>query len=860
MYDQHYSGSNPGPVAGLDWFEEVLRLRQLDVPSQKTIVAIGNYAYDWGRKNTEPKVETFEDVMLNAVESSTPDDQIQIRLDPISLNPTHKWQDEQDQAHEVWMLDAVSAFNQTVLTRSFGVRGIALWRLGSEDPSLWSFFGSNGPLDADAAQKLSTMRYGYGVDYDGEGEILKIASRPSEGSRSIKFDPERKMITEASFTSFPLPWLIKRLGGVKNKIALTFDDGPDPQYTPAILDELKKAGAPATFFIVGLNGERYPNLLKREVDEGHEIGIHTFTHPNISEISDTQFGLELKATQFLLESVVGRSSYLFRPPFAEDSEPDTPDEIKPVDFASSRGFVTVGMQIDPGDWHRPRADKIVSDTVEMAKDKARKGEGNVVLLHDSGGDRSQTVQALPDLIAALREEGFELVTVSELFGKTRDEIMPPVPSDRWWQTWSGRAAFAMINLFFTAINYLFLGGIVLSIGRLIFIGALAIVEHWRERHATYDPDYSPTVAVVVPAFNEERVIVQTITSLLASDHPPHFEIVVVDDGSTDNTFRRVQETFVEEPRVRLYTKPNSGKAEALNFGVAHSSAEIVIALDADTIFARDTISKLVRHFADPRVGAVAGNAKVGNRINLLTRWQALEYITSQNLDRRAFNVLNCITVVPGAVGAWRRELVEQAGGFTPLTLAEDADLTIAILKLGFSVAYEDEAIALTEAPDTLRGFVRQRYRWMYGTLQAAWHHGNALFRPRYGSLGFVALPNILIFQVLFPLISPAMDLLMLVSIVTTVLNKIYHPLEYSADSLWRVLFYYAMFAAVEFAAALIAFLLERTENKRLLVWLFWQRFFYRQLMYYVAIKSFRSSLKGVAVGWNKLERKATVKA
>jgi len=356
------------------------------------------------------------------------------------------------------------------------------------------------------------------------------------------------------------------------------------------------------------------------------------------------------------------------------------------------------------------------------------------------------------------------------------------------------------------------------------------------------------------------VIVQTITSLLASDHPPNFEIVVVDDGSTDRTSEFVREGFGDEPRVRLYTRPNSGKASALNFGVAHTSAEIVIALDADTIFVRDTISKLVRHFSDERIGAVAGNAKVGNRVNLLTRWQALEYITSQNLDRRAFNVLNCITVVPGAVGAWRRDLVLRAGGFTQLTLAEDSDLTMSILKLGYSVAYEDEAIGLTEAPDTVSGFLRQRYRWMYGTLQAAWHHRNALFRPRYGSLGFIALPNIFVFQVLFPLVSPAMDLLMALSLIGALVNKLYHPIEYTADTLWRILFYYALFVGVEFVAALIPFLLEKSENKRLLVWLFWQRFFYRQLMYYVAIKSFIASLKGAAVGWNKLERKATVKA
>lgn len=859
-YDQHYSGSEPGPVAGLDWFENMLRMRQADVPAPKTIVAIGNYAYDW-KEGGEPDIRTFEEAVLTAAESSDADEKILIQLDPASLNPKFEWtevEDGQEKRHQVWMLDAVSAFNQIVVTRALGANGVALWRLGSEDPSLWNFFGADIPLDVTAASKLTRMIYGYGLDYEPEkklGEILRITAKPKEGAREIKFDPARGFINAETVTEFPSPWVITRYGSAPGKIALTFDDGPDPQYTAQILDELKKANAPATFFVVGLSGELHPDLLKREIAEGHEIGNHTFTHPNVATITDTQFRLELRATQFLFESVLGRSTLLFRPPFAEDAEPVTPDEVRPLDLVNDLGYVTVGMLIDPKDWQHSTAKKIVDETVAQAQ----RG-GNVVLLHDSGGDRSETVKALPVLIAALREQGFELVTVSELMGKSRDEVMPPVPSDMWWQTWSGRAAFATINFVISAIRYLFLIGIFLGAARLVFIGTLAIIEHWRERHAVYDPGYSPTVAVIVPAFNEEKVILQTVTSLLASDHPPNFEIVVVDDGSTDETYRRCVEAFADEPRVRVFTKPNSGKPDALNFGTLHTSSEIVIALDADTLFARDTISKLIRHFANPKVGAVAGNAKVGNRINLLTRWQALEYVTSQNLDRRAFNLLNCVTVVPGAVGAWRRELVEQAGGFNDLTLAEDADLTMAIRKLGYSIAYEDEAVGLTEAPDTVRGFVRQRYRWMYGTLQAAWKHADALFRPRYGSLGFVALPNIFIFQVLFPLISPVMDLLMLVTLATSAFNKWQHPAEFSPDSLWRALFYYAMFVALEFTAAVIAFLLEPKENKRLLVWLFWQRFFYRQLMYYVAIKSTLASLRGVAVGWQKLERKATVKA
>ena len=847
-YDEHWSTGAPGPIASLSWFAKVLRERARDVPANKTIVGIGGYAYDWA-KGQPAEERTFEEAVLTARESEG-----NIRLDKASLNPTFDYADDDGVIHHVWMLDAVTAFDQLQVVRAMGVRGYALWRLGSEDPALWKFFGKDVPLDADLAAQLSDMRFGYDVDYEGTGEILQVTSQPQAGTRELTFDPKRRLISAEHYMTFPSPYVITRHGALDHKVALTFDDGPDPVWTPRILDVLAAEKAPATFFVIGANGEMNPDLLRREVREGHEIGIHTFTHPNIASISPTQFQMELTATQRLLASAVGRHSLLFRPPYAVDAEPETPDQVHPIELASQLGYLTVGMQIDPDDWQRPGVDEIVRRTLAAAES----GEGHVILLHDAGGDRSQTIAALPKLIAALRERGFEFVPVAQLLRQTRDQVMPLVPEQSRWQTWTDWAAFGFINLAATAIQWLFLLGIVLGVARLLFIGVLAVYQRRYRRRQHFDPDYAPSVAVVVPAFNEEKVIVQTIASLLASDHPTHFEVIVVDDGSSDGTYAVARDTFADDPGVRVFSEPNGGKPAALNFGVAQTQAEIVVAMDADTVFSRDTITKLVRHFIDPRVGAVAGNAKVGNRTNLMTRWQALEYITSQNLDRRAFDVLDCISVVPGAVGAWRRDLILTAGGFTNETLAEDTDLTMTIRRLGYSIVYEDEAVALTEAPDTVRGFIRQRYRWMFGTMQAAWKHRDVLFRPRYGALGFVALPNVLIFQVLFPLVSPIMDLMLIGSLVMAGFDHAQHPDQYSPDALWRVLFYYALFLAVDFLAAALAFVLEPKENKWLLVWLVWQRFFYRQLMYYVAIKATLASLRGAVVGWAKLERTATV--
>ena len=849
-YDEHWSAGAPGPIASLPWFADALHQRQRDVPAQKMIVAIGNYAYDWEAGHPAEE-RSFEEAVLTAKESEG-----NISLDPVSLNPTFDYSDDDDHIHHVWMLDAVTAFNQLVIAGSVRPRGVAVWRLGSEDPGLWLVFGKNGPLNAERAARLHEIQFGYGLEYEGKGEILQITAQPQAGNRDIQFDPKRNLITAERFTVFPSPYVVTRHGGPARKVALTFDDGPDPRYTPQILDALREAGVPATFFIIGVNGELHPNLLRREVAEGHEIGNHTFTHPDISLISRTQFELQLSATERLLAAVVGRQSLMFRPPFGTDSEPETTDQLRKIELASQQGYLIVGMQIDPDDWQRPGVEEIVQRTVSMAE----RGDGNVILLHDSGGDRSQTVQAVPLIVEELRNRGFQFVSVSELLGRSRDEVMPPVTPDSLWQIWTDRLAFGVLNLTAVIIHWLFLLSIVLGIARLMFIGVLAVYQRWFQRRPVYDPAYSPSVAVVVPAYNEEKVIVQTVASLLASELSHQFEIIVVDDGSTDSTYHAAKSAFAGHPRVRVFTRPNGGKPAALNFGIAQTQAEIVVALDADTVFARDTIAKLIRHFADPRIGAVAGNAKVGNRVNLLTRWQALEYITSQNLDRRAFSILNCITVVPGAVGAWRREPIERAGGFDRSTLAEDADLTMAIRKLGYAIVYEDEALGLTEAPDTVRGFIRQRYRWMFGTMQAAWKHVDALFRPRYGALGFVALPNVMIFQVLFPLISPVMDLLLVTTLGITAVNYWYHPMDFSPDALWQVLFYYALFVTVDYLTAILAFTLEKHENWSLLIFLFWQRFFYRQLMYYVAIKSTLNSLRGRLVGWGKLERKASVHA
>ena len=629
-------------------------------------------------------------------------------------------------------------------------------------------------------------------------------------------------------------------------IALTFDDGPDPRWTPQILDILHREHVPATFFVVGENAEAHPGLIQREWSEGMEIGNHSYTHPEAS-MSPLRIKLELDATQRVIEAMTGHMTTLFRAPNRADSEPSTMADFQPVVDADRLGYLFIGEKIDPTDW-KPgiKADEIVANVLANADN------GNCVLLHDAGGDtRAETVKALPLIIEGLRQRGYHFVSVSQIMGKTKSQVFPPVTGAQRWTVGLDRALFEMAYWTGSGFGLLFVLAIVLGIARIGIMGTLAAVQAKRERRRTFDPTFAPPVSVVIAAYNEAKVINKTIATLLASDYPD-LDILVVDDGSKDGTAQTVRDAYGDNPRVAVLAKENGGKATALNMGIKSCRGEIIVALDADTHFAPDTVSKLVRHFADPAIGAVSGNVKVGNRNNLLTIWQAVEYVTSQNFDRRAFDLLNCITVVPGAVGAWRKDAVILAGLYSSQTLAEDTDLTFKIRKLGYRIVTDNAALAYTEAPDTLRDLAKQRFRWAFGTLQCLWKHRNALLNPRYGAFGLVALPSLWTFQIVFQAIAPVVDL----AIVWSLFCSHFLP-NTSHQGLTMLLGYWALFTTVELAGAALAFHLDR-EDKSLIGWMPFQRFVYRQLMYYVIVKSLVTALRGSLVGWGKFERRGTV--
>jgi len=870
-YDEHYpSPGLAGPVASQDWFTDNLKAAIKVIPQDKLISAIGNYGYDWVQKpkhrSLPPGVKDIN-VSAQAAWLTARDSEADVDLDGDSLNPHISYVDEHDLQHEIWFLDAVTALNQMRAAQAVGIKTFALWRLGSEDRSLWRIWDIPG--EAGAENKLKDVPPGQDVDMEGNGEILRIEARPADGQRSITLDQATGLITDESFDSLPEPYRVARYGSSPDKVAITFDDGPDPEWTPKILDVLKREQAPAAFFLIGIQADKFSDVTKRIYREGHEIGNHTFTHPDISNISrGFMRAVELNLTEQLFASLLGMRTILFRPPYSIDAEPDTEDQVRPLETTQEMGYITVGDKIDPNDWRdnpRRSADQIAADVLAHLPPCAAHDTrcGNIILMHDGGGDREQTVLALPMIIAGVREKGLRIVPLAELLGRTRADVMPPIPANQRWTARLNLFGFALFPLAFNVITWIFFVGDVLMTGRLFFIGAFAIFDRlWPRRYGTHAEaeSYLPRAAVLIPAYNEEKVIERTIRAALAATYP-NVRVIVIDDGSGDKTLEVARAAFAREEalgKVLILTKPNSGKADALNFGLEHlRDEEIFIGIDADTLVAQDAVSRLVPHFLNPKVGAVAGNAKVGNRVNLWTRWQALEYITSQNFERRALNTMGAVSVVPGAIGAWRVSAVREAGGFHTDTVAEDADLTMALLQLGYRVEYEDLALAYTEAPVNARGLMRQRFRWSFGILQSVWKHRAAFARE--GVLGWIALPNIAIFQVLLPLVSPFIDIMFFVGAVWYFVQRSYHPESTDPASFQRLFIFFVAFLVMDFLASAIAFALERRrpeapEDPWLLSQVWLQRFAYRQLFSVVLLKTLKRAAEGQSFAWDKLER------
>lgn len=841
MYDQHYVGGEPGPIASQEWIEKIAQNIFSKIDSSKVVLGLENECYDWKVKwNDDGTYKANGPAEAMAVMNGVSRARFagaKIQMDEDELNPYFYYTDSNDQDHLAYMLDAITAYNQIRALKGYKPAGAALWYLGCEDPDLWVTFNRD-TLGEPVPVKDFTVVVAGSVP-EGHGEISEVEGSATIGERALTADSDGLINTE-TYTKYPEPYIQHQFGDVKREIALTFDDGPDPRWTPQILAILKQKHAPATFFIKGVNADRWQSIVKQEWNQGHEIGNHTYFHPHLKYVSIMRAEFEVNATQRLIESITGHSTRLFRPPYAEGSDPDDEKTSEMAPLLSrihQMGYIMVGMFIDPTDWDPDH--KTYQSIVDLAISQS--GKGHILLLHDGGDDRRHTVQALPHIIDDLRAKGYKLVKVSDLCkGVVKGNLFPPVPMNQDAIIGMDWYIFEAGFWLSTILQITFFIAMAVGVLRILIMTTMALIHRARS-HNTEQKNYTPALTVIVPGYNEEKVICRTIDMILGSDYPD-LRVIAVDDGSTDDTERILRERFADDPRVVIVRKENGGKSSALNLALEMAHTEIVVCVDADTIIAPDAIRKLARHFINPKVGAVAGNIKVGNRTNPLAVWQSLEYITSQNFDRRAYAQLDSVPVIPGALGAWRRSAILEAGGYDSSTLAEDTDLTFRVRLLGYSTQTENEALAFTEAPDNVKALSKQRFRWAFGILQALWKHKDLLFKKKAGAMGCFVMPSMWVFSVGFQMLAPVVDIAVIWALVQ--------------GRGMVVLMYWAVLFILDLLASLVAFGLDN-EDPRALVWLFWQRFFYRQFMYYIIWKSLVAALKGHSVGWGKLQRKNT---
>ena len=828
LFDETSDVDAPGPLASRMWFEGWLHVLMEDSDPGQWIIALGSYGYDWVIGGKKAELISFPEAMSRA--SSAEIESAEVSAPGYNA---YFYYEDNDVEHAVWFLDVVTFLNELREVRKQKAGGIALYRLGTEDSAIWDALSTPSDFKF-AASTRSLLEVLHGTDTIadvGDGEIVTVDESRADGMRSLTVDKDGYL--NATYTKFPeFPTLYHQGAGDAHEVALTFDDGPDPEWTPKILDILKAAKVKAAFFLVGVNAERYPNLVRRIVDEGHEIGNHTYYHPNLALCWPEHVRLELNATQLLIQTLTGRGTTLFRPPYAADTQPARLADLMPLQIAQDQNYLVVLENIDPQDWARPGADVI------LQRIKQQRHDGNIILLHDAGGDRSQTVEALPRIIEYLQARNDTIVPLSKLLNTTRDALMPLLPGGQTMSHYISSTGFRVVH----AVEE-FLWAFMIVATALVLVRTLIVIYLAYRFRSSPPADFAEPVSVVIAAYNEGKVIDATLQSLLKTDYQGELEVVVIDDGSRDDTAVEVEKVAATDGRVRLIRQQNRGKARALQRGVAAARNELIVFIDADTHCQRQTLPRLLAPFIDPNIGGVSGHAKVGNLRSFIARCQSLEYTVGFNLDRRAYTRWNCITVLPGAISAVRKQAIDRAGGLSLDTLAEDTDLTLSLHKQRLPTVYVPGAVAWTEAPETVRALSRQRFRWAYGTLQCLWKHRDMVFNWKYRALGWFSLPSIWFFQIILVAITPAVDLFLILS------------LPFGA---WRDLLpFVIVFLATDVILATLACILEH-ENV-LHAWrIIPMRLIYRPMLSYCVWKAILRGVKGAWVSWGKLERTASV--
>jgi cellulose synthase/poly-beta-1,6-N-acetylglucosamine synthase-like glycosyltransferase/peptidoglycan/xylan/chitin deacetylase (PgdA/CDA1 family) len=722
------------------------------------------------------------------------------------------------------------------------------------------------------------------------------------------------------------------------KVALTFDDGPNPPASENIMAALNKNAAPATFFYIGKSSFLRPDIAAEASKEGFDVEDHSFTHSQKVDSSYSRLAYELDTTGFLLSSITGKKTTIYRPPYLlgigvdptiNPYVPISPD----MQWALQLGYLPVGSDLDTKDWLAKNPQDVVDGLSNAMQNVPN---GHIVLLHDD----PNTAKAIDGIVAYLHNQGYTIVPLKDLLtpptvislgttmrlgdsdlttggdvskmqwflytqkyldpyalsgvydsatqtavlnfqshnallnasnpnpesvgvaGPATRSLMHAIsvsaqpavavvpPLTGWALAWSIISSTAgaiilsvYINLFPVirgVLEAIISTTLLLVVARSLALVTLLLVRYFRGPRALPEGDIPNGVSILIPAYNEKENIGATVESVIASTYYPR-EILVIDDGSTDGTADEVHKVIAAYPNegVRVVSIPNGGKAHALNIGIADSQYSIIVVLDADAVLDSQAVSKFIPHFADPLVGAVAGKVRTTDSSHFLDISQTLEYAIGQNIDKTAFSTIGAVGVVPGPAGAWRKSFLLEAGGFHTDTLVEDQEMTLTMLHMGKKVIYEEGAVAYTETPHTIKNFLKQRFRWVYGTMQAFWKHKSIMIERPDSIMSLVVMPNIFIYNILLPLTYPFADSALVFGLIFGEWQTLVLP--------------FVIFTILDLLYATWG--LRGEPNRwKLMMAVPLQRIVYRQLLYYTVYKSFIRAIEGSGTVWNKFAK------
>ncbi|MFV1491393.1 glycosyltransferase [Phaeobacter sp. JH18-32] len=833
--------------APLDWFQSVLERARTTIPQDKLVIGLAAGGVHWTTGTSAPEFISYADAMSQADQYGA-----FAGYAPEKGHGLISYMDAGGERNMIWYLDAVSHYSQLLSVAEAGIDGVAIWGLGQEDPSIWPLLAQEDILSDEAFATLRDIDLNSFVSYRGTGPFLRFSETEVVGRRHVTRDSETLMVTDAITDPLPLPVIADRYGVLPDKsILLTFDDGPSQDHTQEILDILNAANVPATFFMVGNQMFEQKNVVNALAEAEFDFGLHTFSHPQLNRASPARVQVELALQSRIFSWLTGRTPVVFRAPYMRGPGPLEGDLARRLKTIIDQRYHLLGADIVPPDWRSLSPKQLVDYTLG-----ALDGSGQVLLMHDGGGPRSSTISALRLLLPELKARGYQFLTLEQAmagFGSPYEtrQVASLEPFEALAFTGVGNSA--------TWVAFVVPFAVLLGVIRALVLFIMAIRSRRADRtdlrHRT--GDFSAPVTVVIPAYNEENSILKTIYSVLESDYP-NLSVLVVDDGSTDSTYELVTKTYKGNPKVQILRQPNGGKWKASNLAFSHVTTDFVVAIDADTIVAPDAIRRLMQPLRNPNVGAVAGKIMVGNSNNLLTKLEKLEYTVAQNIDRRAYETINAIMVVPGAFGAWRTDAVRKCGYYSSQTLAEDTDLTISLLEKGYEVRAAERAYAYTEAPASVGTLMKQRMRWSIGILQSAWKHRGTIRQGH--AVGLVGLTDLVVFGVIMPLLGPIIDLLLVLMLVRFVSS--FDGTNFDAFTVrdYAVLAIFLALPLLEMIMADYAVRSEPSTPRAMVLLLLLNRFIYRQLLIINVYRSLWRILTGRLTGWHKLRRFGSVQA